>query len=157
MAITLLFKLEHKLWYANTCSFFLRVPNPQETPYFWGAMIISPPPARHCDSSTHTIRHCNDLTPVMLRPCDTMSAIRSDSGFFVQANFVDLNVTVTFHPAPAILIVTIRPAWRWDTTAACKDVRIRLPTLTRGMVDPTQQDTIDPCLGGALLGGSHHI
>ncbi len=25
------------------------------------------------------------------------------------------------------------------------------------MVDPVQQDTIDPCLGGALLGGSRHI
>jgi hypothetical protein len=25
------------------------------------------------------------------------------------------------------------------------------------MVDPTQEDTIDPCLGGVLLGGSSHI
>jgi hypothetical protein len=25
------------------------------------------------------------------------------------------------------------------------------------MGDPTQQDTIDPCSGGALLGGSRHI
>jgi hypothetical protein len=29
---------------------------------------------------------------------------------------------------------------------------MRWPNLTRGMVDPTQEDTIDPCLGGVLLG-----
>jgi hypothetical protein len=68
-----------------------------------------------------------------------------------------LIVTVTVCPAQAILIVTIRLTSRWDTTAACEDVRMRWPNLTRCMVDPTQKDTTDPCVGGALLGGSRHI
>ncbi len=66
-------------------------------------------------------------------------------------------VTVTIRPALSILLVTIRPAWRYETTTACKVVRMRWPNLTRGMVDPTREDTIDPCLGGVLLGGSSHI
>jgi hypothetical protein len=60
-----------------------------------------------------------------------------------------------FHPTLAILIVTIRPTSGWDTINKCKVVC--MPNLTQGMVDPTQQDTIDPCLGGALLGEFHHI
>ncbi len=68
-----------------------------------------------------------------------------------------LIVTVLIHPAQAILIVTIRPAWRWATTATYEVVCMRWPNVTRGMVDPTQQDTIDTCLGGALLGGTRHI
>jgi hypothetical protein len=66
-------------------------------------------------------------------------------------------VTVTIRPALSILLVTIRPAWQYETTAACKVVRMRWPNLTRGMVDPTQEDTIDLCLGGVLLSGSSHI
>jgi hypothetical protein len=33
--------------------------------------------------------------------------------------------TVTIRPAQAIFLVTIRPACRYDTTAACKVVRMR--------------------------------
>jgi hypothetical protein len=64
-----------------------------------------------------------------------------------------LFVIVTICPAQAILLVKIRPAWRWDTTATCKVVRMSWPNLTWGMVDPTQEDTIDPCLGGVRLFG----
>ncbi len=60
-------------------------------------------------------------------------------------------------PHTGHLLVTIRPAWQYDTTVPCKVVCMRWPNLTRGMVDPTQKDTIDPCLGGVPLGGSCHI
>ncbi len=45
-------------------------------------------PVGHYYTSTRTIWHCNDSTPVMLRPCDTTSAIQLDYGFFIQANFI---------------------------------------------------------------------
>jgi hypothetical protein len=62
----------------------------------------------------------------MLWPCDTTSAIRLDTGFFIHVVFDGgLIVTVKIHPAQAILLVTIRPAWRWNTTATCKVVRMR--------------------------------
>jgi hypothetical protein len=46
------------------------------------------PPVGHCDTPTRTIWHCNDSPHVMLWPCDPTSAIRLDSGFFVQGVFV---------------------------------------------------------------------
>jgi hypothetical protein len=46
------------------------------------------PPVEHSDTPTRTIQHCNDSPHVMLRPCDPTSAIRLDSGFFIQGVFV---------------------------------------------------------------------
>jgi hypothetical protein len=46
------------------------------------------PTVGHCDTPTRTIRHCNDSPHVVLRPCDPTSAIRLDSGFFVQGVFL---------------------------------------------------------------------
>ncbi len=55
----------------------------------YGALMIAPPPpVGHCDTLTCTIRHCNDLPHVMLRPCNTTSAIRLDSIFVFQGVFV---------------------------------------------------------------------
>jgi hypothetical protein len=63
------------------------VGNPEE-----GSLLVPwrlrHPPVGHCDTSTRTIRHCNDSPHVVLRPCDPTSAIRLDSGFFVQGVFV---------------------------------------------------------------------
>jgi hypothetical protein len=38
------------------------------------------PPVGHSDTPTRTIRHCNDSPHVMLRPCNTTSAIQLDPG-----------------------------------------------------------------------------
>ncbi len=46
------------------------------------------PPVGHCDTPTRTIRHCKNSPQVMLRRCDTTSAIWLDSGFFVQGVFM---------------------------------------------------------------------
>jgi hypothetical protein len=117
------------------CKWYARIDFTVNQSVLW---TLVQPPVRHCDTSTRTIWHCNILTPVMLRPCDTTSAIQLDSRFFVQANFAGAYLSIMFHPAPAILIVTIRPAWWWDTTNACKVMRMRKPNLTWGMVDPTR-------------------
>jgi hypothetical protein len=119
----------------------------------------------------HDYEATPQLDTVTLRPApsDTvtirpMSYLWHDFSYTIRLRIFGLGcfhrgliVTVMIRPAQAILIVTIRLAWRWDTTAACKFVRMRWPNLTRCMVDLTQQDTIDRCLGGALLGGSRHI
>jgi hypothetical protein len=116
------------------------------------------PPVGHCDTPTHTIRHCNDSPP-----CHA-AALRPNFSYMIRLRIFrpgcfhgGLIVTAMISPAQASLLVTIRPAWRYGTTATCKVVRMRWPNLTQGMVDPTQEDTIDPCLGGVLLGGSSHI
>ncbi len=47
---------------------------------------------------------------------------------------------------------TVDPTDKWTLP-----MHGQLRACARGTVDPTQQNTIDPCLGGVLSGRPHHI
>jgi hypothetical protein len=54
----------------------------------WVPWWLGHPPVGHCDTLTRTIRHCSNSPHVMLRPCNTTSAIWWESGFFIQGYFI---------------------------------------------------------------------
>ncbi len=74
------------IWSSSTSTF--QVTDPIQVTRYMVPWWLSYPLVGHCDTPTRTIQHCNDSPHVMLRPCDTISAIRLDTRFFIKGVFV---------------------------------------------------------------------
>ncbi len=75
-------------WMVRPCDALISVSHASSSHTLTVPWWLRHPPVGHCDTSTLTIRHYNDSPHVMPRPCDTTSAIRLNSVFFVQGVFV---------------------------------------------------------------------